>query len=172
MEKIDNPYLKVKKFHEVFDPRDENSRIQELDWNHAKNRSGFMVEELVEFLYAASNNDLFIFEETTNYLKSSIDQAVKKIKNKDDNEVKDPLIEEVDALLDLLYFTYGSFVCLGVDPYEIFEYVHQANMAKLFPDGQPRYDKNTGKVLKPDNWQENFAPELKIAKFLKKLKDE
>lgn len=43
--KIENPYLKVKEFHAAFDPKNENSRIQDIDWNHAKNRSGFIFEK-------------------------------------------------------------------------------------------------------------------------------
>lgn len=53
---------------------------------------------------------------------------------------------------------------LGVDPTRIFDIVHQANMGKLFPDGKPHYDPVTNKVLKPDNWQKDYAPEERIAK--------
>ena len=35
-------------------------------------------------------------------------------------------------------------------------------MGKLFPDGQPLYDPITHKVLKPDNWEHDYAPEEKI----------
>ena len=36
-------------------------------------------------------------------------------------------------------------------------------MGKLFPDGKPHYDPVTNKVLKPENWQMEYAPESKIA---------
>ena len=58
------------------------------------------------------------------------------------------MIEQVDALTDILYFTYGSFSLLGVDPTNIFDIVHQANMGKLFPDGQPHYHPVTNKSAK------------------------
>ena len=80
--------------------------------------------------------------------------------------VKDPLVAEVDALTDLLYFTYGSFALIGVDPKPIFEIVHRANMGKLFPDGKPRYHPITNKVMKPDDWQEKYAPEPLIKREL------
>ena len=84
--------------------------------------------------------------------------------------VEDPLVAQVDALTDLLYFTYGSFALIGVDPKPIFEIVHQANMGKVFPDGKPRYHPVTNKVMKPDNWQADFAPESLIKKELDKQK--
>ena len=35
-------------------------------------------------------------------------------------------------------------------------------MGKLFPDGKPHYDPVTHKVLKPANWERDYAPEEKI----------
>lgn len=98
------------------------------------------------------------FRESVSYLKESLD--VEAENNWEEKEVE-PLVDEVDALIDLLYFTYGSFVMMNVDPTEVFNLVHQANMGKLFPDGKPRYHEVTGKVLKPENWEEDFAPEEK-----------
>ena len=61
------------------------------------------------------------------------------------------VVEQADALIDLIYFALGTFVELGVKPGELFEVVHQANMSKLWPDGKPRY-KVDGKVIKPGGW--------------------
>lgn len=87
--------------------------------------------------------------------------------NESDEEI---LVNQVDALVDLLYFVYGSFVLLGVDPDPMLKIVHQANMGKLFPDGQPHYDEITHKVLKPKDWAEKYAPEGKIREELEKQK--
>ena len=44
-------------------------------------------------------------------------------------------------------------------------------MGKLFPDGKPHYDPVTNKVLKPENWEQDFAPEAKIkAEIQRQLK--
>lgn len=75
------------------------------------------------------------------------------------------LEDQVDAMIDTLYFAYGTLVELGVDPDPIFEIVHRANMAKLFPDGLPHF--HNGKVIKPDNWQ---APEPKIREEIERQK--
>jgi predicted HAD superfamily Cof-like phosphohydrolase len=59
-------------------------------------------------------------------------------------------IEMVDALVDILYVTYGAAVEMGVDLAPFFEEVHNANMRKLPGDGG-------GKSRKPQGW---FAPDL------------
>ncbi|MBO0439990.1 HAD family hydrolase [Candidatus Enterococcus ikei] len=158
--KIDNPFEKTEEFHTLFDNRRPKTPTL-FSAKQAADRAGFKVEELVEFLYGAANNDPVVFKELVNQLKESVDQAEKKVLSKE-KEVTEPLVEQVDALIDLLYFTYGSFSLLGVDPTEIFSIVHEANMGKLFPDGKPHYHPVTHKVLKPDNWEADFAPEPKI----------
>ena len=51
---------------------------------------------------------------------------------------------------------------MGVDPERIFDIVHQANMGKIFPDGKAHFDPVTHKILKPDDWEEKYAPEPAI----------
>lgn len=160
MSKIENLFEMAEEFHETFDPRKptQPTAFSLADTDH---RMGFKAEELVEFLYATANNDQEVFEELVASLHQSIDTAKEKVLSKK-KPVTDPLLDQVDALTDLLYFTYGSFSLMGVDPTKIFAIVHQANMGKLFPDGQPHYHPITNKVLKPDDWEARFAPEPKI----------
>ncbi|MGM9903478.1 hypothetical protein A5844_002457 [Enterococcus sp. 10A9_DIV0425] len=159
----ETPYQMVERFHQVF----KSTRIPEKPTaftdQHAINRAAFKIEEIVEMVAATSEGDPDQLKQSVQYLHQALDQAEKKIVGKKQYG-KNPLIEQVDALTDLLYFTYGSFSLLGVDPTSIFEIVHQANMGKLFPDGQPHYDAITKKILKPENWQTDYAPEGKIAK--------
>ncbi|MTD38412.1 HAD family hydrolase [Erwinia sp. CPCC 100877] len=158
--KIDNPFEMTEAFHAKFDNR-RPKRPTSFSIERASDRAEFKIEELVEFLYGAANNEPQQFKEAIAKLKEAIDKAEKKVLSKQ-KTVTDPLVEQVDALTDLLYFTYGSFSLLGVEPTKIFSIVHEANMGKLFPDGQPHYDPVTHKVLKPDNWEADFAPEPKI----------
>lgn len=166
--KIDNPFEKTEAFHKKFDNR-KPAIPTPFSAKQASDRAGFKVEELVEFLYGSANNDPVVFKELVNQLKRSVDQAEEKVLSKQ-KEVTDPLVEQVDALIDLLYFTYGSFSLLGVDPTEVFSIVHEANMGKIFPDGTPHYHPVTHKVLKPDNWEADFAPEPKIKAELERQK--
>jgi predicted HAD superfamily Cof-like phosphohydrolase len=61
------------------------------------------------------------------------------------------LEDQVDAMVDLIYFALGTMVELGVDSDKVFHIVHQANMRKLWSDGKPRFG-DDGKVKKPAEW--------------------
>ncbi len=71
----------------------------------------------------------------------------------DEFESAADLAEQVDAMIDLIYFALGSLVEMGVRPEVIFNIVHAANMKKLSPDGKPRYNSD-GKTIKPSNWED------------------
>ncbi|MGB3159990.1 HAD family hydrolase [Carnobacterium sp.] len=150
----------VKAFHDVFDSP-KNSSPTALNQKEALNRANFSTEEIIEFLYASVQGDIKLFEKITFQWKESIDKSVAKIK-REEKEVESILVGQVDALIDANYFNYGSFVLMGIDPRPISSIVHEANMGKLFPDGRPHYRIPDGKVLKPKNWEAEYAPEKRI----------
>lgn len=159
----DENFNKVKSFHLLTDGETiETPRL--YDSKEAGFRSDFKVEEIVEFLYAASQGNQKVFDQSIRNLHLAIDKARDKVISKDHPET--PLVGEVDALTDLLYLTYGSFVLMGVDPKPLFDTVHEANMGKIFPDGKAHFDPVTHKILKPDDWEEHFAPEPSIRREL------
>lgn len=59
------------------------------------------------------------------------------------------VVDQADAMIDLIYLALGTMVELGVKPEKLFEIVHNANMSKLWPDGKPRTNPETGKIIKP-----------------------
>lgn len=61
------------------------------------------------------------------------------------------LVDQVDALTDIIYLVVGTAVEMGVDLDPCLAIVHGKNMDKLGPDGKPLIDK-TGKVRKPEGW--------------------
>ncbi|HEN4358454.1 TPA: HAD-IIB family hydrolase [Streptococcus agalactiae] len=159
----DENFNKVKSFHLLMDGETiETPRL--YDSKEAGFRSDFKVEEIVEFLYAASQGNQEVFDQSIRNLHLAIDKSRDKVISKDHPET--PLVGEVDALTDLLYLTYGSFVLMGVDPKPLFDTVHEANMGKIFPDGKAHFDPVTHKILKPDDWEEHFAPEPSIRREL------
>ena len=160
----DRQFQQVKDFHALMDGRVEE-RPRCYPFQEACHRAGFKVEELVEFLHAASA-DAAAFEAAIDSLHQAVDTAKAKVSRKASPSVS--LTGQVDALLDLLYFTYGSFVLMGVDPEPLFEIVHRANMGKIFPDGRAHFDPVTHKIAKPDDWEERFAPEPALARELAK----
>lgn len=169
-------------FHQVFDDRKPKEPTPFM-LQEAIFRQGFKLEELIELLHVTADGDNQAFEEACLAMHQVIEQTKEKILKKEatqkvsvqtaSKEVNATdnltiLTQQVDALVDLLYFTYGSFVLLGVDPKPILEIVHQANLGKLFPDGKPHYDPVTHKVLKPADWAQRYAPEPKILAELKR----
>ncbi|MGT2926919.1 Cof-type HAD-IIB family hydrolase [Streptococcus cuniculipharyngis] len=155
----DDNFNKVRDFHELMDGRLQDIP-QAFDPIQASHRANFKIEELVEFLYASQTSSAD-FEQSIASLHRALDQAVAKVKQTPPS--KDALLGQVDALADLLYFSYGSFTLMGVDPKPIFDSVHEANMGKVFPDGKAHFDPATGKILKPADWHQHFAPEPAIS---------
>ena len=83
------------------------------DLEGATHRAGFKIEELVEFVRAASPSEED-FGRALSQLHQALDKAADKVAKK--TPAQQDLIGQVDALIDTLYFTYGSFVLMGVDP--------------------------------------------------------
>lgn len=84
------------------------------------------------------------------FMQEEMDEMWEAIRNNDP-------IEFCDAVVDLLYFTYGTALALGIPLEACFEEVHRSNMAKVGPDGVVQRDPVTGKIKKPDGWT---APDL------------
>ena len=158
----DDHFNKVKTFHGVMDGETQEKPVvwQPQD---ALYRTMFKQEELVEFVRAASTSEEE-FDRSVAALHEALDKAADKVRSKHQAEIS--MVGQVDALIDTLYLTYGSFVLMGVDPEEVFEIVHRANMGKIFPDGKAHFDPVTHKILKPDDWEEKYAPEPAIKKEL------
>lgn len=162
----DYHFNKVKIFHHMMDERTQEEP-KAWDVKGATHRAAFKLEELVEFVRASSNSE-DDFQQAIGDLHQALDKASEKVLQKIPAETT--IVGQVDALIDTLYFTYGSFVLMGVDPERIFEIVHQANMAKIFPDGKAQFDPVTHKILKPEDWEEKHAPEPAIKKEIERQK--
>lgn len=162
----DSNFNKVKDFHGVMDGYTQE---EPLAWSHqaALYRTEFKLEELVEFMQAASSNQEE-FDSAVHYLHQALDKAAQKASSKRSAQVS--MTGQVDALIDTLYLTYGSFTLMGVDPKNLFDIVHRANLGKIFPDGKAHFDPVTHKILKPEGWEEKYAPEPAIERELERQK--
>ncbi len=78
-------------------------------------------------------------------------------------QVAESLEDEVDALVDIIYYIIDRSIKNGIDLDPIFDIVHQANMKKVV-NGQIKR-RQDGKILKPENWE---PPEPLIIKELEK----
>ncbi len=63
------------------------------------------------------------------------------------------IVEQADAMIDVMYFALGTLVEMGIRPDALFEIVHTANMTKLWEDGKPHYGPD-GKTIKPKRWED------------------
>lgn len=52
---------------------------------------------------------------------------------------KQDIVEQADAMIDTIYFALGTLVEMGINPQELFDIVHNANMRKILSDGQLKY---------------------------------
>ncbi|QXC00209.1 MULTISPECIES: pyrophosphohydrolase domain-containing protein [Aeromonas] len=76
----------------------------------------------------------------------------------DEFVASETVVEQADAMIDLIYFALGTLVEMGVRPDGLFKIVHDANMSKLWENGEPRFNSD-GKVIKPLSWVD---PEHKL----------
>ncbi|UVK59262.1 MazG-like nucleotide pyrophosphohydrolase [Microbacterium phage Quartz] len=49
----------------------------------------------------------------------------------------DDMVEQADALIDILYVAFGGLVVMGIDAEVLFDEVHRSNMSKFGEDGKP-----------------------------------
>lgn len=63
------------------------------------------------------------------------------------------IVEQADAMIDVIYFALGTLVEMGIHPDTLFDIVQTANMEKLWPDGKPHYNAE-GKTIKPSTWRD------------------
>lgn len=89
-----------------------------------------------------------------NWMKEEIDEFIEAVEAND-------IVEQADAMIDVMYFALGTLVEMGIKPDELFEIVQNANMSKLWEDGKPHYNAE-GKTIKPATWKDPHE-DLKVA---------
>ncbi|WP_176215162.1 HAD family hydrolase [Cytobacillus gottheilii] len=162
-------YYMVKEFHKAFNHL-HNDKPTPIDEETALNRAVWTGEELVEFLYASVGGDQDRFKNIYTEFTKGLDRAFNKIVEKND-PIDDIIVAQADALTDVEYFNQGTFTILGVEPFELFKIVQAANMGKLWEDGKPRFREGDGKIVKPPNWEKDFAPEPKLKEEIERQKN-
>jgi predicted HAD superfamily Cof-like phosphohydrolase len=69
-----------------------------------------------------------------------------------DADTKDDLIEQADAIIDILVVTIGAGLSLGLPLDMLWKEVMRSNTAKIDPNTGMVKKRADGKVLKPDGW--------------------
>jgi predicted HAD superfamily Cof-like phosphohydrolase len=105
-------------------------------------------EELQELLATVTEEGECTRELLTNIVKHSQLPTVKQLTT-DEDYIK----EQVDAFVDIDYYNCNAAAKVGFNVDQIFDVVHEANMAKKFDD-MTFHRNESGKVIKPPNWKE------------------
>lgn len=157
-------YEMTTEFHKAFN-RPIAESPEALSSDQSINRMSWTAEEIIEFLHSTTENDQE-FDELYCQLIDNMESTYQKQMHKERHQNK--LIGQSDALIDMLYFIFGSFTEIGINPDPIFNIVHAANMAKIWSDGKAHYNE-AGKVIKPPEW---VAPESLIeAEVLRQIRE-
>lgn len=161
----------LNEFHSAFGYH-QSDKPTPLTKEQAFQRAVFIMEEVIEFIASSveDGEDMveLVNELTQSHAVEAMNKELKKIgRREDDRTDLDIIVEQSDALVDILYFTYGSADMSGVELLPLFKIVQEANMNKLDENGQPIYNE-FGKIQKPDGWEENFAPEKFIRKEIER----
>lgn len=166
-------YNLVKDFHVAFDHPVANKPTP-LTLERGTDRSVWSAEEVVaEFLQVSANDEDSFLSAYDNFLEGLEKAKQKALKEEYSTDETTRIVNQVDALIDGLYFIFGSLVEIGIEPDKVFEIVHSANMSKLFshPDGTKyaKYREEDGKILKSPEF---FAPEAKLKEeVLRQIKE-
>eukprot|EP00457_Paulinella_chromatophora_P012567 gb/GEZN01012785.1/.p1 GENE.gb/GEZN01012785.1/~~gb/GEZN01012785.1/.p1 ORF type:complete len:199 (-),score=37.95 gb/GEZN01012785.1/:429-1025(-) len=92
-------------------------------------------------------------EEAVASLKANLDQAkrIPQIKPSDERSVN-IIAEQVDALVDIYYYSLNAAAKKGQNMSRVFQVVHAANMAKRDPATGQFLKRADGKIIKPKGW--------------------
>ncbi|WP_127848774.1 haloacid dehalogenase [Lacticaseibacillus hulanensis] len=157
---MQNLYEQSGAFHKIFDDR-QPSAPTALDADNVVDRIGFILEELTE-LATVNHQTPAEIEAIFAQVEDRLALAKQKLLKKKPSDYA-PIVQQADALGDITYLIFGSYVLMGVDPTQILQIIHDANMHKLFPDGTAHRDPITHKVQKPQSWATQYKPEPLIA---------
>lgn len=161
------PFNDVKTFHSAFG-HPVAEKPTPITSKRMSQRAGYQVEEVVESLWASVDGKEEEFVKLVDVLLGDVEKAKQKAISKGEFNTEETILHQVDSQIDILYFTYGTLVELGVEPDKIFSIVQNANMGKLGADGKPILHPETNKILKPEGWEEKYQPEPLIKKEIER----
>lgn len=162
-------YHMVKEFHETFGQKTADKPTA-IDPETALKRAVWTGEELIEFLYASVGGEPVAYQKIIGEFVKGVNAAHVKIWQ-EQPVIEDILTAQADALTDIEYFNQGTFTLLGVEPFNLFKIVQEANMGKIWDDGKPRFRESDGKILKPPHWEANFSPEPRLKQEIERQKN-
>lgn len=151
-----NNFEKVKEFTELSTGIEIPKQPQPMTKEQVQFLIRMCCSELVELAQTVCDNS----EEAVNMVKDGTNTDLKP-NYKPPNDTIELIAHQADALVDCWYYGLNAFCKSGVDLSAVFDVVHEANMAKRFPDGK-FHRREDGKIIKPPNWHEpDIVAEIK-----------
>lgn len=95
-------------------------------------------------------------DQTVSEFNSSQFEMYKNLIKEEYSELFDDaenLVDELDALLDILVVTIGAIYSMGVDAQGAWDEVMRTNLVKIDPETGKCRKREDGKILKPEGWQ-------------------
>tara|TARA_R110001632_G_scaffold94050_1_gene199737 strand:- start:93 stop:566 length:474 start_codon:yes stop_codon:yes gene_type:complete len=156
---MESRYKRVKEFTEKSLNKKLPEKPQKMTRGEVHFVTRMILEELQELLLTVANP-----EEDLRETLIDICHQTRAPNPKEFNNDVDVISEQVDAFVDIDYYGMNACAKSGMDADEVYNLVHDANMAKRFEDGE--FHKNEhGKIIKPPNWQEPNVKEV-VRKWL------
>ena len=110
--------------------------------------SKMILDEVMEFTATVCGP-----EESKNTLKEFIDNSKDLPRGDYTQGSVEQISEQVDALVDIYYYSLNAATKVGQDMSAVFKIVHKANMAKRVPETGKFIKREDGKILKPVGWK-------------------
>lgn len=105
-------------------------------------------------------------DQTVSEFNSSQYEMYKNLIKEEYSELFDDaenLVDELDALVDILVVTIGAIHSMGVDAQAAWDEVMRTNLVKIDPVNGKVRRREDGKILKSEGWQPpNLAPLVKL----------
>ena len=147
----------VSDFHRAFS-YPQADKPTPLSKEQAFKRAVFILEEVIEFIASSVDTPEEMVELVNELTQSHAIEAMNKEMTKmgergEGYDEVDKIVDQSDALVDILYFAFGSGDQMSVDLLPLFKIAHESNMSKLDDDGNPIYNE-FGKISKSSNFIE------------------
>lgn len=147
----------VSEFHKAFN-YPQADKPTPLTKEQAFKRAVFILEEVIEFIASSVDTPEEMVELVNELTQSHAVEAMNKEMTKmgergEEYDEVDKIVDQSDALVDILYFAFGSGDQMSVDLLPLFKIAHESNMSKLDDDGNPIYNE-FGKISKSSNFIE------------------
>ena len=138
---------------QAFNLFEDIARLNNVQWNNPKGSydatksAALRIEEALEAIGTSMP------KETSRELVESLAVQPEKVSE----------VAAFDSLIDGIYIAIGELHKLGLSPSQMIDGLQVVHSANLMKGGKKD---SQGKVVKPDQWEELFAPEPKLQAIL------